>query len=218
MIDGSTVGSEPKPPIWPQDGAVAPLFESPETAAAFVAEAVGLTFDDLGFTATNGSSNPDFNRASAWFPGIPQTALFYTDPTKGTYKLTEGATGIVRRVRSGDFTPKQLVTPPVRLRRPGLFTIAPTTSSGAEGSSVDPEDESATLSVEQRLAKVAAFMHERGISAVLVQALISKVKQLLKILAISKKLSPPLTSQPIIFSFLGFCFLRHCIVLAIPPD
>lgn len=173
MSDGSNVGYEPKPPIWPQDGATAPSFESPETAAAFVAESVGLAFEDLAFRSTTDSPLRILNSSSAWFPGIPQTSLIFTDPTEGLYNLTEGAADIVRNIQKGDYAPQQLITPYDGLPKYQPLNLDPAKNTRVEATPADSEENQggndSTLSVEQRLSSVADFMRQRGISAVLIQ-------------------------------------------------
>lgn len=85
---------------WPEKGAEIPTFTTPQEAVEFMAGMVGVAASDVRLqVSSEGRETP-----SAWFPGIPQTALFYSDTAKGTYRPTEGATGIVRKVQSGDYT------------------------------------------------------------------------------------------------------------------
>ena len=60
------VSQQEPQPVWPQEGAQTPSFETPTQAAAFVAEVCGVTFDKIDFKPGD-PSNP-FDRASAWFP------------------------------------------------------------------------------------------------------------------------------------------------------
>ncbi len=154
-------------PLWPNEGADEPRFDTLTAAAEYITALCGL---DL--TALNGLEGAETAYSpNVTFPGIPQTAALFKDRTSNKYLPTEGIRQIVADCMSGELPATQLTEAyrvPVQLAVAGLrIPVTQERPAGVFFGLLRPEDGD-ELSEDEVAGTIDAFATRRhGVAIVL---------------------------------------------------